>query len=310
MEISLAVLAVSLALTIWLWLWPQSSKIGFGAQILRALALITTGWFAGVWTIVPRWTMLVVLILWLVAVILARPQNPRAMKPAGFAGWVATLLSLALLIFGGWATAQALLGQNPPDIASVELELPLNGNDLAIVNGGSRLLINAHQDTLDLSVPRHRLWQGQSYGVDIVALRPLGFTANGLRPVDPARYAIFGRAVKAPCAGEVLRLRDGRPDMPVPELDVRVMEGNFVALLCGRYEVLMAHLKQGSIKVRVGEQVAVGAEIGQVGNSGHSDEPHLHINAQMPGTDAAPFSGKPVVMLFNGRFLVRNDRLR
>jgi hypothetical protein len=30
----------------------------------------------------------------------------------------------------------------------------------------------------------------------------------------------------------------------------------------------------------------------------------------MPGTNAAPFSGKPVATLFNGRFLARNDRMR
>jgi murein DD-endopeptidase MepM/ murein hydrolase activator NlpD len=79
-------------------------------------------------------------------------------------------------------------------------------------------------------------------------------------------------------------------------------------LRCGRYEVAMAHLKRGSIIVRVGQPITAGMTIGQVGNSGASSEPHLHINAQTPGTDSAPFSGKPVVMLFNGEFLARNDR--
>jgi Peptidase family M23 len=310
MEISLALLAMSLGLIAWLWLWPQSSKIGLALQSLAALALIVAGWLAAVWTVVPRWTMIVALILWLGAVIRAVRHRQDAMKPKGAAGWVAASLSVTLLLLGGWAISQALLGQSLPPVKSIDLARPLDGSDVAVANGGSRLLINAHQDTLDLSIPRHRLWQGQSYGVDFVALRPLGFTANGLRPADPARYAIFGRPVKAPCNGQIVRLRDGRPDMPVPELDKAVMEGNYVALRCGTYEIMMAHLKRGSIKVRVGEDVTVGTEIGQVGNSGHSDEPHLHINAQTPGTDAAPFSGKSVAMRFEGRFLARNDRLR
>ena len=47
----------------------------------------------------------------------------------------------------------------------------------------------------------------------------------------------------------------------------------------GRY-VLYAHLKQGSARVRVGDRVVSGQDIGLVGDSGNSDEPHLHIQVQ------------------------------
>jgi len=53
--------------------------------------------------------------------------------------------------------------------------------------------------------------------------------------------------------------------------------------------------------------LAVGQQIGEVGNSGESAEPHLHIHAQMPGSPDAPYSGTPVLMRLEGRFLVRND---
>jgi hypothetical protein len=46
-----------------------------------------------------------------------------------------------------------------------------------------------------------------------------------------------------------------------------------------------------------------------VGNSGNSDEPHLHIHAQRPGVLWDPFKGDPLPMRFEGRFLVRNDRI-
>jgi murein DD-endopeptidase MepM/ murein hydrolase activator NlpD len=48
--------------------------------------------------------------------------------------------------------------------------------------------------------------------------------------------------------------------------------------------------------------------IAQVGNSGNTSEPHLHINAQVSGTANAPFSGAPIPIRINGRYLVRNDR--
>lgn len=51
-----------------------------------------------------------------------------------------------------------------------------------------------------------------------------------------------------------------------------------------------------------------GDAIAQVGHSGNSSEPHLHINAQDPGTADAPFSGAPIPIRINGRYVARNDR--
>ncbi len=104
-------------------------------------------------------------------------------------------------------------------------------------------------------------------------------------------------------------MTDDRPDLKVPKVDPKVMEGNHIRLRCGDVEIVLAHLKRDSLRVREGQQVATGQIIGAVGNSGMSDEPHLHIHAQIPGTAPTPFSGKPVAMFFNGRFLARNDRI-
>jgi murein DD-endopeptidase MepM/ murein hydrolase activator NlpD len=44
-----------------------------------------------------------------------------------------------------------------------------------------------------------------------------------------------------------------------------------------------------------------------VGNSGNTTEPHLHIHASKSGTPDNLTSGIGLPILFNERFLVRND---
>jgi murein DD-endopeptidase MepM/ murein hydrolase activator NlpD len=43
---------------------------------------------------------------------------------------------------------------------------------------------------------------------------------------------------------------------------------------------VLAHLKQGSIVVKVGDNVKRGQLLGKCGNSGNSSEPHLHYHLQ------------------------------
>jgi hypothetical protein len=40
---------------------------------------------------------------------------------------------------------------------------------------------------------------------------------------------------------------------------------------------LFAHLRRGSVRVRPGDRVALGQQLGECGNSGNSTEPHLHF---------------------------------
>jgi len=128
-------------------------------------------------------------------------------------------------------------------------------------------------------------------------------------PADPGRYRIFGMPVLAPCAGEVVVAVDGLQDMRVPEQDERHMAGNHVILRCAGADIVLGHFRSGSLSVRVGTRVEPGAVIGEVGNSGASSEPHLHIHAQAPGTPEAPFSGAPIPIRIAGRFLLRNTLL-
>jgi murein DD-endopeptidase MepM/ murein hydrolase activator NlpD len=69
---------------------------------------------------------------------------------------------------------------------------------------------------------------------------------------------------------------------------VGAIAGNHVVIAAGPAGpyVLLAHLRQGSIRVRPGQVVELGTPIGQCGNTGNSTEPHVHLQA----TDSADWS--------------------
>ncbi len=171
--------------------------------------------------------------------------------------------------------------------------LPLEGGWFMVGQGGGNSLLNYHH-----SHPRQR------YAIDITALNKAGFRADGIYPADPARYAIFGAAVVAPCAGRVLAVEDGLPDLNPPERDVSHAAGNHIVLLCGDLRVEIAHLRRGSTSVKEGAELDIGDKLGTVGNSGNTSEPHLHIHAIHEET------GAPVPLRFAGRNPVRNRSWR
>jgi len=74
--------------------------------------------------------------------------------------------------------------------------------------------------------------------------------------------------------------------------------------------VLLAHLRQGSLRVGQGMRVTTDTVVGLVGNSGNTTEPHLHVHAQRPAAAGRPpLSGDPLPIRLGGRYLVRNDRI-
>ena len=99
-------------------------------------------------------------------------------------------------------------------------------------------------------------------------------------------------------------------DMLVPQPDTTLLEGNHVLVNCGEFAVLLAHLKEGSVRVAVEDYVEVGQKIAEVGNSGQTFEPHLHIHVQRLAHNGESFvSGEPLHVTFNSVFPVRNLRI-
>lgn len=298
-----------LGLIAWLAFAPPRSTTGFWLQSLAIGVALVAVSFVGIWTFPPWWTPFAFGAL-LVAVIVGSLVRRRSLShlPQGVVGWTVLAGSLALTFYAANEVRGAWVGTTKPDGRVVDMASPLGPGTYLVANGGTSPSVNAHASLLDQSIPAHRLYRGTGHGVDLVALDRWGLRADGLLPADPRRYEIFGRPILAPCEGGVIAAVDGLPDLPVPQMDRNNLAGNHIILRCVEADILLGHFRKGSVRVRVGERLEVGDAIAEVGNSGNTSEPHLHINAQEPGAANAPFSGSPIPIRIDGRYLVRNDR--
>ena len=308
-----AQVVLPLLMLLWLALQPAASRLGFALQVAGIGALLLSMAWAAPWTVVPWWLPRVHGTLWAAAT-LWHVLHGRAVRvtllPARSAGWTAAALSAAMLVIGAWLGGAAFMGRGLPEAPVLDVVNPLGPGRYLVGNGGGNELVNPHLRTLDPAVERYRPWRGQSYAIDFVGLNRWGSRAAGLSPSHPSAYAIFGAAVHAPCAGQVMAVESDLPDLEIPNQDVINRLGNHLILQCGDAVVVLAHLKRGSIAATAGRAVVVGDLLGEVGNSGASTEPHLHIHAQRQAAGGEPpISGEPIALRIDGRFLVRNDRI-
>ncbi|GAA4421839.1 hypothetical protein GCM10023169_15280 [Georgenia halophila] len=159
-----------------------------------------------------------------------------------------------------------------------------------------------------------------SHGTDLMGLRyAIDFTGvddrhrtatvrdwrTVLATEPPERFVAFGRPILAPVSGVVVASHDGEVDHEArrsqPTLvpyalgqasrlrqGVAAVAGNYVTVrdrASGTF-VSVAHLRNSSLLVRVGDEVAAGQQIADCGNSGNSTQPHVHVQVN----DTADFS--------------------
>lgn len=296
----------------WLGFRPLADRTLYLVQAMGVGVALLAMARVGMWIMPPWWAPWLFGAVW-VGMVVWRLGPGRASVPLpDRSHWEvrgSVVVSVLLLLAGGWATGASLSARGAPTNDVVDIANPLGPGSYLVAHGGRSAIVNIHLKTLDPEVPRFQAWRGQSYAVDLVGIDRLGLHADGIRPVDPTRYVIFGAPVFAPCSGEITHTENGRPDQPVPRMDSEHMLGNHVLLQCGDFVLAFAHLRQGSVVVEPGESVSAGQPLGEVGNSGNTSEPHLHLHAQRPGEPGAPISGDPLGLRVDDRWLIRNDRI-
>jgi murein DD-endopeptidase MepM/ murein hydrolase activator NlpD len=151
----------------------------------------------------------------------------------------------------------------------------------------------------DISRNYHALAPDQRFAYDILVTRDgRSFTGDGSRNED---YYAFGREVLAPGDGVVIDAGDGADDNPPGTRRPEQPLGNYVVISHENGEhSLLAHLKKGSVRVRVGDRVARGDVLGLCGNSGNTTEPHIHYHLQ---TTPKPFAGEGLPVRFEAALI-------
>jgi len=108
-----------------------------------------------------------------------------------------------------------------------------------------------------------------------------------------------GVDVLAAAPGRIRATRDQWPDIAfgspgAPDLKGQDCGNGVLIDHGGGWETQYCHMKQGSISVKPGQRVAKGAVLGQVGLSGRSEFPHLHLSLRHDGGVIDPFDAGPI----------------
>lgn len=104
-----------------------------------------------------------------------------------------------------------------------------------------------------------------------------------------ADYHCYRLPVLAAADGTVIKVVDGIADNGVGEVNVEEPWGNAVVVMHAPFLYsVVAHLVPGSIKVREGQIVRQGEQLGLCGSSGRSPRPHLHFQLQSSDRVGAP----------------------
>ncbi len=309
--VMLSQIVLPLLLLAWLALFPASGWLR-GLQLISVASILLGISLAALWVMPPFWMPYLYALLFVlisVSQLIKHRLFSRRSAQTSTANTITTLLVAGLGVLGSYLAYQALQGRSIPQEGVVDIAPPFAAGHYLVAHGGATAMINVHLKTLDRTVERYLPWRGQSKALDIFRITPLGLHKEGWQPVDPARYTTFGTTVVAPCSGKIAMVVDGIKDMPVPQMDRTHMTGNYIAIDCGEFYVFLAHLRHGSIVITRGKQVAIGEPLAEMGNSGNSSEPHLHVHAQRGLPEDSPLGGEPLWLTINGQFLPRNSRL-
>src|SRR5262245_26874313 len=144
-----------------------------------------------------------------------------------------------------------------------------------------------------------QLWAAERFAIDYVQLLPDLRVFNGDK-AKPESYPGFGADIHAVADGTVVAVLDGLPEQvpgksPVG-LPLEQYAGNHIVqdIGDGNY-ALYAHLKTGSVSVKVGDRLTSGQVIALLGNTGNTDGPHLHFHV-MSTPDPLRADGLPFVL--------------
>lgn len=248
--------------------WQAPSRIAWCGRLLIVAAgyLLMEGWQSP--ARLPWWIRRSVEAGALVA--LASACRLPSLPTSG-GGEAEPVVGVALLAGFGWFLLRARRHRWGTAV-SRPLTFPLRNGKWYIAQGGGARL-NPHA-----SFPEQR------GALDVIQIGRGGARARGtgLRGENES-YPVYGQSLYAPCDGTVVSAADHLDDQEPGTIRYQPPYGNHVFIDTGAEIVKLAHLRRGTVTVKTGDPVHAGQLLGEVGNSGNSTEPHLHIHAERDG---------------------------
>ncbi len=178
----------------------------------------------------------------------------------------------------------------PAEKECVILDLPVRGLWLAGQAGASEIT-NGHITN--------------RYAIDILKLGRDGRLFKGKEKAVTDFYS-YNEAIYAPVDGKITQVVDSMQSDLMGNTDTDHPGGNYIIMDIGNGKyIYFGHLIKRSITVEQGQYVKAGTLLGNVGNSGNSTHPHLHMHVQNK-----PTSDPDGRMTYPFRFLkMRRKRL-
>ena len=184
-----------------------------------------------------------------------------------------------------------------------EISFPFSDGKYLITDGGNSKtsrLMNYHFYS---GIHRkHNTNYSMLYATDIVRTDNI---EKRFFPRENNDYPIFGENVLSPISGFIFKIVDSIEDNVPYSGKYPYNTGNTVIIRKGNLYMLLGHLKMGSIKVNEGETVNEKEIIAEVGNSGYSERPHLHMQYVMSETENF-WKGTGVPIQYKARNIFKN----
>jgi hypothetical protein len=293
---------IPLGLILWLWFAVNTSLLDWIMIVALTGAYVTAFYFIGFWGFIYYYLRYLWLLLFgtaMLTTLISAVHLPLFCEKS-FMGWLWT--ALMLLLTGGliYLITGAIRAQYYP-IKPINMAFPFKGGTYTINwggNGGASRMMNYHYTS-----PMHTgadVSMSMQYAVDIVKLNRYGIISSGILPKSLEKYEIFHVEILAPVSGTVREVVDGLPNEKPFSGNYPYNVGNRVVIDNGEVNVLLGHMQDGSITVKVGDHVDVGQVIGKVGNSGWTDQPHTHIQA-MTYSEKSVWFGRGIPITFDGK---------
>jgi len=156
------------------------------------------------------------------------------------------------------------------------LSPPFNGGTWLAGDGAAN---NTNHRRAIFAIDGH-IWSPERFAVDWVKVGPNGDSHHDGTTKNENWWG-WGEPVIAVADGEITGVVDGIPDNTprvLPPVTLDNIAGNHVILrIAPNRFVTYAHLQNGSIKVRLHDQVRAGDVLALLGNSGNTTGAHLHL---------------------------------